>query len=111
MGSVMRRIFTGSHDVTIADCGRAALALFDAGREFEVVLCDVVMPDLCGPQVYEIVRERRPDLAERFIFVTGGAVQEKNRAFLAAFASRVLYKPFDLSAVRDLVRRIAVRAA
>ncbi len=111
MGSVMRRIFSPSHDVTVVDCGRAALDLIDAGRDFDAVVCDVVMPALCGPELYALVRERRPDLADRFVFVTGGAVHEKNRAFLAAFASRVLYKPFDLAAVRDLVRRIAARAA
>lgn len=111
MGSVLRRIFAPAHDVTVVLHGRQALAALEGDADFDVVLCDVVMPELTGPQVYEVVCERRPDLAARFVFLTGGAVQERNRAFLAAHASHVLYKPFELSAVRDIVSRVIAQAA
>jgi two-component system cell cycle sensor histidine kinase/response regulator CckA len=110
IGSVLRRIFRGTHDVTVAEGGQQALSMMDAGADFDVVLCDVVMPDLTGPQVYEAVRERHPRLLDRFVFITGGAIHEKTRTFLASIESPVLSKPFELGAVRELVRRILSRA-
>jgi two-component system NtrC family sensor kinase len=110
MGSVLRRIFGSLYDVTVVDHAKAALAMFDGGADFDLVLCDVVMPDLNGPQLYEAVRARHPRLVDRFVFITGGALQEKSRLFLASIANPVLQKPFELGPLRELVRRVLARA-
>jgi len=111
MGSVLRRIFGAAHDVTVAEHGKMALALLDGGADFDVVLCDVVMPDLSGPQLYETVRQRHPRLLDRFIFITGGALHEKSSLFLASIANPVLQKPFELGPLRELVRRLLNRGS
>jgi CheY-like chemotaxis protein len=108
IGAVLRRIFAGTHDVTVTAHGREALAILDADAEFDVVLCDVVMPELTGPDVYELVRLRHPRLLDRFVFITGGALQEKSQRFLASVANPVLHKPFDLGTLRETVRRVAM---
>jgi CheY-like chemotaxis protein len=105
MGSVLRRIFNATHEVTTVVSGREALALLLAGAEPDVVLCDVVMPGMSGIQVFEAVRALKPRLAARFVFVTGGAIHERSQEFLDAVPNPVLPKPFDLDAVRDAVRR------
>jgi CheY-like chemotaxis protein len=110
MGAVLRRIFGRAHDVTVVDHAKAALAAIDGGAQFDVVLCDVVMPDLSGPQLYEAVRQRHPCLLDRFVFITGGALHEKSSRFLASISNPVLSKPFELHAVRELVRRLVSRA-
>jgi CheY-like chemotaxis protein len=109
MGSLLRRIFSAAHEVTVVQHGRDALSIMDGGAEFDVVLCDVVMPDLSGPQVYEAVRQRHPRLVDRFVFITGGAIHEKSRTFLASIKNPVLTKPFELATIRDLVRRFVSR--
>jgi CheY-like chemotaxis protein len=111
MGRVLRRIFAGAHDVTVALHGRDALSLLDAGADFDVVFCDVVMPELSGPQVYEAVRAKYPRLADRFVFITGGALQETTRTFLSSIKNPVLTKPFELGPLRDLVRKLVSRAS
>jgi CheY-like chemotaxis protein len=111
MGSLLRRIFGAAHEVTVVEHGRDALSIMDGGADFDVVLCDVVMPGLSGPQVYEAVRKRHPRLVDRFVFVTGGALHEKSRAFLDSIKNPVLYKPFELAALRELVRRFVSRAS
>jgi len=111
MGSVLRRIFGRAHEVTVVDHGKAALSIMDGGAEFDVVLCDVVMPDISGLQVYEAVRERHPHLLDRFIFLTGGVLHEKSRKFLSSIANPVVKKPFDLGALRELVRRMLTGAS
>jgi CheY-like chemotaxis protein len=107
VGAVLRRVFRGAHDVTVVQKGSAAVSMIDAGAEFDVLLCDVVMPDLTGPEVYEALRARHGRLLDRFVFITGGALHESARRFLASVAAPVLYKPFDLAALREQVRRIA----
>ena len=97
--------------MTVVEHGNAALSLIDAGAEFDVVLCDVVMPDVSGPQVYEAVRERHPRLADRFVFITGDPLHEKASAFLATIANPVLTKPFELGPLREIVRRLVSRVA
>ena len=109
IGSVLRRILGGTHDVTVVEHGKDALSLVEGGADFDVVLCDVVMPDVSGPQVYEAVCARHPRLADRFVFITGDALHEKSRSFLASLANPVLTKPFELGPLRELVRRLVSR--
>jgi two-component system, NtrC family, sensor kinase len=109
MGTVLRRIFGALYDVTVVDHAKAALAMFDGGADFDLVLCDVVMPDLNGPQLFEAVRTRHPRLVDRFVFITGGALQEKSSLFLSSIANPVLQKPFELGPLRELVRRVLTR--
>ncbi len=109
MGSVLQRIFGRAHEVTVVGHGKAALSMMDSGAEFDVVLCDMMMPDLSGLQVYEAVRQRHPHLVDRFIFLTGGVLHENSRAFLSSIANPVIKKPFELGALRELVRRVLAR--
>jgi CheY-like chemotaxis protein len=111
MGSLLQRIFSAGHEVTVVQHGRDALSIMDGGADFDVVLCDVVMPEISGPQVYEAVRQRHPRLVDRFVFMTGGALHERSRAFLASIKNPVLTKPFELATIRELVRRFVSRAS
>jgi len=62
-----------------------------------------MMPDRSGIDIYNSVRERDPKIAERFVFVTGGAVTDRSRAFLAQVDNPVYEKPFELSRVQGLL--------
>ncbi|MGZ3420457.1 MAG: PAS domain S-box protein [Polyangiales bacterium] len=101
------------HDVAIAASGHEALAvLLDAeGDTFDVVLCDLMMPDLSGMDLFEQLRARKPELAERVVFVTGGAFTPQAQAFMDRTGVPHLEKPFDIGRVRDLVgSRVRLRA-
>lgn len=107
LGAALRRALA-AHEVTVADGGVAGVALLqEAGAPYDLVLCDVMMPDLSGPRVYDSVRETCPEILARFVFVTGGVIHETCRRFLASVPNPVLSKPFDLLQVRELVRRCA----
>jgi signal transduction histidine kinase/ActR/RegA family two-component response regulator len=84
------------HQVEVALSGQAALDRLTApGSGFDLVLCDLMMPDMTGMDVYEAVEERLPSLRDRFVFVSGGGVTERSRRFLERHADRVLPKPID----------------
>ena len=97
------------HQVTIASSGQEALDLLATGASFDVVLCDLMMPELTGMDVYERVVAERPELAARFVFMTGGAFTGRARDFLDRVDNERLDKPFDVVKVRELVRDLAAR--
>ena len=94
----MKRLLERVHDVFIADSGESALAeLRRDGDRYDVILCDLMMPHMTGMQLYERIVGERPDLARRFVFMTGGAFSKRLLEFLAECARPVLDKPFDLA--------------
>ena len=92
---------------TLSDSHAALAALSTPGAYFDVILCDLMMPGLPGSELYHQVSARRPDLAARFVFMTGGAFTKVGSRFLETFGSRVLVKPFDPKQVLGLVEEVA----
>lgn len=106
VGAALKRVLAG-HDVTVVESGAAALARIEGSSSFDVIVCDVMMPGMSGPRVYEAVSASYPELRSRFVFITGGVPHDAARLFLASVPNRVLTKPFDIAAVRDAVRDAA----
>ncbi|CAN5462205.1 hypothetical protein BH09MYX1_BH09MYX1_42820 [soil metagenome] len=85
--------FLAAHDVSVAGDGRDAIEVLDQ-REFDLVLCDLMMPEMTGIDVYEHLLAKRPGDERRIVFMTGGAVTERARKFVASTPAKLLYKPF-----------------
>ena len=100
-----RRRFARAHDVAIADSGEAALRVLGERTDFDLVVCDLSMPDVNGMDVFNWVRSHAPALAERFVFATGGATQRDLERFLHGVTNEVLEKPFELQTIQDLIDR------
>ena len=105
VGSFVRRAIGSLHDIDVVQSGREALDRIHAGAPFDLVLCDLMMPQMSGMDLYEEVRKSSPALAERFVFMTGGAFAPKARAFLDAVPNARLEKPFEPSALKAVVER------
>ncbi|WP_163993816.1 PAS domain S-box protein [Pyxidicoccus caerfyrddinensis] len=105
VGRVLQRILR-EHQVEVANSGRQALELLERGLEPDAVLCDVMMPDLTGRDVYEAVRRAHAGMEGRFIFVSGGAFTTGAREFLASIPNLLLEKPFDEGRVRNVVEEL-----
>jgi CheY-like chemotaxis protein len=95
----IRRHLT-DHDVQVVTSGREALQLLGSGEPFDTVLCDMMMPDLTGMDVYDALRERHPDIVERFLFMTGGTFTDRMRDFRMSVGNPFLDKPVQLAALR-----------
>jgi len=102
----VQRILSPPHDVRTRASGQGALATLEAEDGFDLVLCDLMMPDLSGMDLHARVLERRPELAERFVFLTGGAFTAGAREFLARVPNRCVEKPFEPAALRELVAKV-----
>lgn len=107
---VLARALAAEHDVACETDPARALARLRAGEVFDVVFCDVVMPDLDGVSVHDAVARERPEQAARFVFLTGA--QRGGPGTLATLGRDVIEKPYDLDAVRALARaRVAAARA
>lgn len=85
---------------------REALAYLRDVDEVDVILCDVMMPHLNGQELYESLRHTRPELLERFLFMTGGATHDHLRMFLTGLTREFIAKPFDTRQLRTQVREL-----
>ena len=95
-----------NHDVTTATSGVAALELLENGAEFGVVLCDLMMPELTGMELYDRVKVDNPGLAERFVFMTGGTFYPEVREFVARGERPCLDKPFDRGLLLETIDEV-----
>lgn len=103
VGRSIRRALRG-HEVQVFSNGQEAIERLCSGEPFDLVLCDLMMPDVSGMEVFGKVSARRPDLASRFVFMTGGAFTARAREFLKETSVPCLEKPFELNQIRELVR-------
>lgn len=91
-----------------ARSGREAIEAIDGGGRFDLILCDLMMPEVTGLDVLQHLRERRPDLVARFLFSTGGNFSPEEHARLERDGIEVVRKPID---VRRLRERLEIRLA
>jgi len=104
IGKTLRDIML-DYAVTVAVSAREALELLQSGQEFDAVLCDLMMPDMTGPELYRTACRQRPELTERFIFMTGGAFTDHAREFLEHTSCPSLSKPFTIANVYRVVEQ------
>lgn len=104
--AVLRRVFGQllgkHHDVATAASGRDALAALRAA-EFDVIVCDVMMPDMNGCELYQRIAEQHPGSERQVVFITGGTFTSEVDDFLAATPNRVLTKPFNLESILSTI--------
>jgi DNA-binding response OmpR family regulator len=72
-------------------------------HEYDVVICDVMMPRLRGDEFYDQAKTLRPDLENRFIFITGFGADSAIREFLTTRHLKHLIKPFP---IQELIARV-----
>ncbi len=100
------RLLRGSERVRSLSQSRAALDLIRNGARFDVILCDVMMPEMTGVQLHAAVEAIAPEQACRFAFMTGGVFSHEARRLLAASGRPVLEKPFDRDELLACLREI-----
>ena len=86
--------------------GLDALLRSTENEGYTVVVCDIRMPEMSGAEVHDTLVAQRPDLVERLIFITGEMTSPDVAEFLARTRQPVLLKPFELSALAELVEKV-----
>ena len=105
VGQSVARTISDVADVTVLTEARVALERLARGERWDSILCDLLMPEMSGIDLYRDTLLVAPDAAPAFIFMTGGAFTSHAQAFLASISNPCLEKPFDVAKVRHLVTR------
>jgi len=107
VGRALSRILGSLHDVTVTLSPREALSWVERGDRWDLVLCDLMMPEMTGMELEARVARAAPEMVERFVFMTGGAFTRAARDFVES-GRACIEKPVDPGALRELVaRRVA----
>ncbi len=96
------------HEVVCVASGEAACSLLTRDSAFDVILCDLMMPGMTGMELHQWLRINHPVLAERVVFVTGGAGTLQASDYTLRVGNLRLEKPYDTA---NLKRLIAQRVA
>ena len=95
------------HDVVVAENGREALQLLRRDESYDVLLCDLMMPEVTGMDVYNALSTFAPALLKRMVMMTGGAFTAQARQFVAEVNAPLIEKPFRTGELLVLVETIA----
>ncbi len=100
--SVITRLLTKlGYSVESAEDAETAFECFDDGKEYDLVVTDIVMPGLSGIEMAEVLKERFP--SQRFLYISGYSSKEFGVA-LDAPPNPFLPKPFTIQELADAVR-------
>ena len=99
-------------DGHLADVARNGLAALNqlAARDYDVILCEVDMPALDGPAVYEVLARHQPELLGRFVLISDFVLNplgERVEAWLAHTPVPIVGKPFNRTEIREMIERTA----
>jgi CheY-like chemotaxis protein len=92
------------HEVDSAVDGAEALRRAEEQR-YDLVVTDLRMPNLEGPELYRAIRRHDADNPPRFIFMSANTGIEEYAAFLSEAGEPALEKPFNLADMRQVVRQ------
>ena len=102
----LRRLMR-NHEVSIETKAANALQKL-ADERYDLVLCDVMMPDMSGIDFYSAVSTIDQRFADRIIFMTGGAFTRGASDFLEGIDNPCLTKPFDMSELETAIEEIGI---
>ena len=102
---MVQRLLQDEHDVFLAGSGHRAQEILNLDRDFDMILCDMMMPDLSGMELLDWLRATWPELADRVVFMSGGAFTQRARRFQEESGGTILEKPFDTATLRAVVAR------
>lgn len=99
----IRRALSPDHDVVPVTSAREALQAIESSQPFDVILCDLMMPQMTGMELHEELKQRSPETLQRMIFLTGGAFTPRAREFLDTVDNQRVEKPFNINGLRAIV--------
>jgi PAS domain S-box-containing protein len=101
--ATLKRLLGREHEVVVASSGREAQAILEVDRAFDLVLCDLMMPEMTGMDLHAWLVEHDAPLAAKVVFLTGGAFTPRASEYLASAGNLKVDKPFDADTLKKLV--------
>jgi two-component system cell cycle sensor histidine kinase/response regulator CckA len=106
LATALGAMLEDDHDVDVVTSGQDALSRLEAGADYDAILCDLMMAGVGGMDVHARLRARRPELASRIVFMTGGAFSVSAQRFLGEVKNPCLDKPFTMAEVTGALNEV-----
>ncbi|MCC6747765.1 MAG: GAF domain-containing protein [Deltaproteobacteria bacterium] len=104
VGTAIRRSLSAEHDVVVLTRAREALDRILSGELYDLIICDLMMPEMTGMDLHAALADRAPGTLEKVVYLTGGAFTSRGRDFLDQVPNLRLDKPLNPKELRALVR-------
>jgi len=104
LARALGRLFR-DYDVVVQCSPADALGRIANGERFDIIMSDVVMPEMSGPDLHDEILHFAPEQAERMVFLTGGGIAAGVEENLAAIGQPIFAKPFDCRELRAFVEK------
>jgi PAS domain S-box-containing protein len=105
LGRALARMLK-EHDVTVLTDARDARDRLARDPSFDLILCDLMMPEMTGMELHAELARTAPELASRMVFITGGSFTPAATDFLDRIPNERIDKPFAQGDIRARVQRI-----
>jgi CheY-like chemotaxis protein len=107
---IMKRMLGPEHEVVAAASGRAARVILAKDPSFDLIFCDLMMPEMTGMELHTWLAKKSPALAAQMVFITGGAFTPGASAYLASAGNLTIAKPFNAAIVKWLAAELMLTA-
>jgi DNA-binding response OmpR family regulator len=77
-----------------------------ADRDYDLIIADMYLPEMDGLDLYQRLRVLRPGLAQRVLFICGGALSDEVDAFLERVGCPLIRKPFTVADIEAAMRQM-----
>ncbi len=104
------RLLGRDHEVMAAASGKEAQAILESDANFDLIVCDLMMPQMTGMDLHAWLAGRNSRLAAQIVFMTGGAFTPKAHDYLSGTGNLKIEKPFSGANLRRLVGELVIAA-
>jgi PAS domain S-box-containing protein len=105
----VRRVLAPEHSVTWSPGATRAIALLRQGEQFDVILCDVMMPQITGVELHDTLAREFPEHAAKVVFISGGPFTPSAREFFDGVPNPRLEKPIPARELRTLINELVTQ--
>jgi PAS domain S-box-containing protein len=109
VAEAIQSMLAAVHDVVTHTNPREALVRLVRGERFDLILCDLIMPEMSGMELYQRLLHQAPDAVDSIVLMTGGAATPQARQFLDRVPNPRIQKPFGQKALREMISSLLRR--
>src|SRR4030042_5561661 len=103
--SILARILSNKgHQAQTVSNGKAALAMLHE-KDYDLLVADIKMSGVSGMDLYQTLKKKNPDMADRTVFITGDTMTEETNEFLASSGRPYLAKPFTPMEFLEIIEK------
>jgi CheY-like chemotaxis protein len=110
VGRALERTLRAHHEIVLLLSAKEALTRIAGGERFDVIVSDLMMPELTGMELHARLLSTAPEQASRMIFMTGGAFTTSAMDFVQRVSNPKIDKPVVSAKLLALISEVATNS-